>query len=503
MAFALPALVLLAAGHGSDSVLAALGSFAVLYGEKRPYLIRWRVITTTGVLLVATAAAFGWIGAWVGAEPALVRELTMVGALGVLTAAGVFVVIALRLGPPGPFFLVLVGGVAVLTGRHGMSPWTLVVFTAAGSLSALVVSMAPMLLRPRGPEEAATEAALAISERFLAAGAGPAHHDGVASSTLNAWSVLHDAAQADSDLAARLWRTHHRVHGNERAGILVAPLPRPDVLRRLRFAGHRWSHATISTARGTASAVAAGAISVAAGLGRPDWAVMGAVLVLQLGPDRIRGTVRGAHRMIGTLAGLCLFAVLHALDLHTGWLIAVLAVLNVLIELTVTTNYALAVTFITPLALLMGSSPVPLGQQMTDRVVETLIGVALAVTSLWLMLPRAHRTTVRAADAAARAVCRSVVEHASVDAVDSPSVRTDRRDLVWLLLEADTAAADSANDEPRWATDYWPTHLLNRSVGYDTLTACWRAGEGRPLPAAVSAGLTTRIDALDPPADAR
>lgn len=497
LAFLLPALALLASGAGVNAVLAALGSFAVLFGERRPYRIRWKTILTAGLLLVMVAALFTILGAWVGPDSSIPRELVVVVALGALTAAGVFGVNALRLGPPGPFFLVLVGGVAALVGRAGVPTASVVLYTAAGAVAALAISMAPALWRPHGPETAATEAALAEIEQFVADNREPSRRHSVASSTLNAWSVLHDAAQTDGDLALRLRESHHRVHAADTAA-LIAPLPRPSIRQRLRSAAHPSSHASVTALRTTTAALLAGGISVVAGLGRPDWAVMGAVLVLQMGPDRVRVGIRGMHRVLGTAAGLAIFAALHLLDLHTGALIAVLAVLNVLIELTVTTNYALAVTFITPLALLMGAADLPLGQQMGSRIVETVLGVALAVAMTWLLFPRAHRSTLRAADQSVRGACVSVLDVAADQTPASPAMRTRRRDLQWQLLEAELAATDSAHDDPSWARKYWPQHHAVRSVGYDLLSACWQAGPDTPVAPARVAELRARVGASAP-----
>ncbi|GAC62080.1 FUSC family protein [Gordonia sihwensis] len=494
LAFLLPALTLYGLGFERNAVLAALGSFALMYGERRPYRIRWRVNLTTGLLLVASAALFGALGSWLGPGGSTAREMTMVGALAALTAVSVFGVNTLRLGPPGPFFLVLVGGVAVVVCRAGGSPATVALCTAAGAAAAFIVSMSPGLWRPHGPEIAATETALAEGERFLADNREPSRRHSVAASTLNAWSVLHDAAQIDGDLAHRLWLTHHRVHGAE-AGALMAPLPRPSIVHRLRFGARLDSHATVTATRATVATLLAGGVSVLAGLGRPDWAIMGAVLVLQLGPDRVRGAVRGVHRVLGTLGGLAIFAVLHTLDLHVAALIVVLAVLNIMIELTVTTNYALAVTFITPLALLMGAPTQPLGEQMLSRVIETLLGVAFAVATMWLLFPRIHRSTLRSADEAARAACSDVLNRASTDVPASASMRVSRRDLQWQLLEAELAATDSANDEPAWAYRYWPAHAAVRSVGYDTLGACWRAGPDTLIGETIRADLADRVTA--------
>jgi hypothetical protein len=119
----------------------------------------------------------------------------------------------------------------------------------------------------------------------------------------------------------------------------------------------------------------AGSIANAFAIGRPYWAMVSAVV-----PLAARGlpaqVIRGFHRLVGTSLGLLVAAVLQALA-----------------ELTVGRNYAFALAFITPLALLMGNvvGPVPTGPLLADRGLETLIGVVVGVTIGWIMRPRAQR----------------------------------------------------------------------------------------------------------------
>jgi hypothetical protein len=494
LSLALPATILALCGFGTGSLLAAMGAFAVLYGERRAYLIRWRVILTAGVLLTAMAALFGALGSLAGPDASTVVDLGVVGALAACAGISVFAGNALRLGPPGPFFFVLVAGVSQLVTRHGVDVGHLVMFSAAGALASLVVGMAPVLWHPRGPETAATTAALEAAERYLASnsGADPAARHGVALSTLNAWTVLHDAAATDSELAQRLWAAHQKVH-DAQVSSFVAPLPRPSVARRLAFAARLDSHAAVSAFRAAVAAALAGSIAVLSGLGRPDWAILGAVLVLQLGPDRVHGSIRGAQRVLGTVAGVGLYAILHVLDLHVGPLIVVLAILNVLIELTVATNYAVAVLFITPLALLMGGPSTPLPVQIGERIGETVLGVAVAIAAVWLLLPRIHRRTLHSADSAVLRAGTRVLTDGATSPVDADGMRQNRRDLQWQLVEAELAATDSACDEPAWAREQWPEHTRIAAAGYDVLGACWRTPLGQPIGDGVRAELSSRI----------
>ncbi|MGV9670407.1 FUSC family protein [Gordonia sp. NPDC003504] len=494
LAFAIPAAVLYLLGFDRDCLLATLGGFAALYGEKRPYRVRWRAVSTAGAVLVATTAGYGALGAWAGPSATSPENLVVIIALVAGAAVTAFCLNALRLGPPGPFFFVLTAAIASVVTRHGVDLTPLVLASGAGAVASLVVSMAPALWRPHGPETAATAAAIRAVEDYLDdnRSTAPAHRHGVALSTLHAWSVLHDAAATNSALAQQLWESMRRWHGARQPVDLAPPLPRPSVAHRLRIAARRFNHAEVTTARVASAAFAAGAISIATGLSRPDWAILGAVLVLQLGPDRIRGVVRGAHRLIGTVAGLGVFVALHLLDLGVPTLIVVIAALNLLIELTIVGNYAVAVTFITPLAMLMGDPAVDITIPVRDRFLETLLGVVCAIAAMWLVLGRAHRRTWRYADEAVVGGIDDVLDGAATQPVGSPRSMTLRRDLQWSLLEAEMAATDAAGNEPGWARRRWAAHVALCQVGHEVLTWCWRADPDRPLDTAIAGMLSER-----------
>lgn len=501
LAFALPAAALYLLGFERDSLLAALGGFAALYGERRPYRVRWRAVATAAGALVAATAAYGALGSWAGPHATIAANMLLVAALVVGAAAVVFALNSLRLGPPGPFFFVLTAAVASVVTRHGVDVGSAVAATAAGGLGSLVVSMAPALWRPREPERAATLAAIAAVEDYLAdnSGADSARRHGVATTTLHAWSVLQDAAATNSALAQKLWASMHRLHG-AREPVDVAPgLGRPTVIHRVRRAARPFSHAQVTAVRVTAAAAGAGAFSVLVDLSRPDWAILGAVLVLQLGPDRVRGAVRGAHRLTGTVAGLAVFAAVHLLDLGVPATIGVIAVLNVLIELTVVGNYAVAVTFITPLAMLMGTPESDITIPVRDRFLETTLGVALAIASMWVIGRRAHRTTAIRADAAVLDDVERTLATIVAEPVGAIRSLSSRRDLQWSLLEAELSATDAASDEPPWARRYWGHHVAVCRVGYETLSWCWRTDQARSPDPIIVGMLSERLALLAAP----
>jgi uncharacterized membrane protein YccC len=124
----------------------------------------------------------------------------------------------------------------------------------------------------------------------------------------------------------------------------------------------------------------AGTAATAAGVGHPYWAMVSAVVPLGA-LDFLQQVVRGLHRVVGTALGLGVTAVLFAVDPGGAVLIGAIVVLQVLAELLVGRNYALALVAITPLALLMVHlvAPVPEGELLLDRGVETVIGVLAGI----------------------------------------------------------------------------------------------------------------------------
>lgn len=128
----------------------------------------------------------------------------------------------------------------------------------------------------------------------------------------------------------------------------------------------------------------AGSIATGAGIGRPYWAMVSAVVPL-VAPDFTTQLIRGTHRVMGTAGGLVV--ALALLELHLPVLATILLVglLQALTELVVGRHYAAALLFITPLALLMVhlAAPIPVRELLSDRGLETLIGVSVGLAIGW------------------------------------------------------------------------------------------------------------------------
>lgn len=141
--------------------------------------------------------------------------------------------------------------------------------------------------------------------------------------------------------------------------------------------------------RFTVAAAIAGMLGLASGLPFPYWAQIAAIALLSA-PGRTAQVERGLHRVLGTTLGIVTTAFLLSFPAEPWQLVVWVVILQFLAELYVMRNYAFALLFITPLALLMVqlAHPQPLGTMLQARVVETVIGavvgIAVVVTAaLW------------------------------------------------------------------------------------------------------------------------
>ena len=132
--------------------------------------------------------------------------------------------------------------------------------------------------------------------------------------------------------------------------------------------------------RAAVAILLAGSAATAAGIGHPYWAMVAAVAPLGA-PGATHQVVRAGQRIVGTLAGLATAAAVLALGLEPVPVVLAVAVLQVVTELLIGRNYAVALLFITPMALLMGqiAAPRPMGLLLLDRGSETVIGACVAL----------------------------------------------------------------------------------------------------------------------------
>ncbi|MFD4180648.1 FUSC family protein [Rhodococcus sp. NPDC058514] len=480
---ALPGLIGVAFGSGAVAAVAALGAFAVVYGEGRPYRVRWRVVATVGAVLVALAGLGAGVGSVVRDAMAdggshlwpMVVVLTMT----VVVAACAYVVDALRVGPPGAFLLLLTLEIASVLPTAGVSVGAIVGWTAVGAGTALAVAMSGVVFRPHTPERAAVASAVAAVEAVLAQNTPTRRREAVRS-LHSAWQCLHDAGLVVSghlltrtleDAQLRCAAVLHSVDQGEASPAddlqPQIPLRRPSILHRLARAAHPRGRTCTIVVRLLVACPVAGLSAIGLGVGHPDWAVITAAMILHQGPDRILGTYRAAHRFTGTVLGLVLLSAMSFGDLDGGVLVVALALLMAGIEAFLVRNYGIAMVFITPLAMILGAlgAPEDLVSVSRDRFLETVVGVVVALVVMWGVLPRAYRRILADTD---DQVARTLARIAT--STDASQLAELRRDLEFDLQASTTAAITAAHTDPDWTRDRWQEHHHLHELGYRILT---------------------------------
>ncbi|MFE6870718.1 FUSC family protein [Kitasatospora sp. NPDC057692] len=476
-------LTLLALGRLDLALYTTAGALCALYGHGLPYPARARTLAgVAGGTLLSTAAALT-----AAALTHSVAVLVVVSA--VLAALHKLVCEAARIGPPGALIVTFTSTTCAFTPQRLADLPAHLALTALGATAAWLVCMAPALVRPLGPERILTARALDAAARLLAdeparRPAAPAARTALAAAVNAARPALTATSAATGGTprrhaAAALERLLVRA---ESALAATHPLPDPATsalyrqwardLRRNRplpaveltaaeaaelaatadgapIAAPpppRWHSLRPGSAllpiglRVALGCTAAGWASTALGVGRPGWAVITAASVFQA--SAALSWQRAVQRVLGNLLGLLLFTALLPVS-RSGQLALVLLALvgHFAAEATITRNYWLATTFVTPLALMMTEFGhyQPARAMVTDRWLDTCLGALTGLAACLLVTNRrtatrldhalaavhtateAARTTTSHATAAA-ATARARLSHALVDLREATDV---------------------------------------------------------------------------------
>ncbi|MET9216269.1 MULTISPECIES: FUSC family protein [unclassified Nocardia] len=252
--------------------------------------------------------------------------------------------------------VLLVGAVGggILLARLDASPAVLV---AAVAVFAAVVSPVTdrLGLRPEGP----FFGIFALGAIAMVAGAQP---DPLAALAISAVTAALCVVVGYLESSRRQWR----------AGTCVLPVA---------IAPHRAGRVSMVQAGRYALAISiAGGIGLLLGVGHANWAMAGAAVPLAAANSRGRIT-RGLHRVVGTFLGLAVTAPLLIPGPSPAMLgLAIIALLYPT-ELFMARHYAVALGFFTPLIMSMTelADPTDPLTMLTDRAVDTVIGVAVGV----------------------------------------------------------------------------------------------------------------------------
>jgi hypothetical protein len=452
----------LAVGDLRAGVIASLGAFTSLYGGGRPYHNR-------AILLAIVALSFSLLVCLgVCARPSLLASIALPVAVAM---SSTFLCNAFSIGPPGAYMFVLACAVGTALPTEPFVVWQIGLLVLGSGAFSWCVQMAGMLFRPRGPELDALRAAAAATAQFVQS-VGTQREDytrhTAAVLLYEAWTklvALQPKSSSQSPALNRLRASNRELHRlfvryitaahhpgglantiAKRPGSLVgiarsqdpanaafdAPLGHYG-LRESIYESMTWnSIAALAAVRVGLASTFAGVIGVALGFERTYWMVAASILVLHQGLDWTRTFQRSIERVVGTFVGLGFAGALLSLRPGGAYLVALLTVLQFIIEMVVVRSYALAVVFITAMALVIasgGHAVHDLGHLLWVRGLDTVLGcliglgvhVSTAPRSIAVPIPRQISRTLAAAEA--------VLPFLANCDVTSVSARRARRDL--------------------------------------------------------------------------
>ncbi len=520
LSVALPVAAGWAVGDISAGFMATIGAFTALYASDRPYANRALVLACIALSLALVVS----LGVWTQHVPLIAVPVVVVIAM-----TATFLCNSLRTGPPGAYMFALSCAAGTAMPVSHLAVWQVALLVLSGGALSWVVHMAGALIRPRGPERDAVAAAARAVARFADA-AGNAGQDSArhaaALALHNAWAALvtfQPVRPRPNGTLTRLRTLTRELHllfaacvnasgepstviatrardigasatspdaAAERTDPSHIPLGRLGTGALLRENLRPWSPALVTAARVGIAVAAAGATGAAFGLARAYWAMAAAVLVLHQGLDWTRTLQRGFERMAGTLVGLCLAGTILALHPAGLALVAAMMILQFAIEMAVTRNYALAVVFITAIALIIssgGHQDPDTGQLLWARGVDTVIGCLIALGVHVLTAPRGQAVSIRREIVRTLATIRTALDCIATGSVTTEPARRARRDLQHSIFSLVASCETEMGGIPRQrdaADRLWPAVVATQRLSYRVLAFCWAFEEADAEPPA-------------------
>jgi uncharacterized membrane protein YccC len=528
-----PVLVGWLAGDLGAGLTATLGGFTALYGSGRPYLNR---ATLLAVVALALSAVVG-LGIWAASIPWLgVLTVAAIGTMATLLCN------ALEVGPPGAYQFALVCAVGIGLHSGHQDPIRSALLVLAGGCLAWVVHMAGAVFGPRGPEKSAVAAggvAVAAYIDAIATNTEDAARHHAAQAMHEAWQDLISrqprrlppsaTVRRLRDLTRRLHMTFAdamsaassdtppdpstapaaralAAHAFDRTSADAAatpidrlPLGRPGARALIRLSVQPGSRALLVVIRVGVATIVAGGLAGLLGLEHAYWAMAAAVLVLHQGLDRRRMTQRALERLVGTWTGLLLAAAVIATHPHALWLVAVVMLLNFLVELTVVRNYTLAVVFITAVALVISTGARgtdDLGALLLARGVDTAVGCAVALAVFLVLVPASVTTWLPTAIADTLDAVATTAGYLATATVTTPEAKAARRDLqrsVLRMAQTFDTTINGNEQQHRAAEHMWPAVAATQRLAYRTVAECWRLEQLPRHSSAKTAETTTQF----------
>lgn len=507
VATAVPQLVLLLAFDRLDlAAFTTAGGLCALYAHGLPYAARARSMFRVGAGMTAGAGLGLLAGAVIHSVPLLILVVALIAAVQKVVSE------ATRVGPPGNVvFTFITAAFAFLPAPLGTVPFH-TALVVLGAAVAWAVTMAPALVRPRGPQRIAVARVLEAGARYLTArpeeetrtrhAAASAVNDAwrtlflvpdrapakeasrahleeilVHAETVLARMPIGPTAAADGllDVARALRRNRSLPRlpnsGTERRELegiaaerepLRHPVPGAPHGLRVVLDAFRPGSALLPTAiRLLIGATAAGWLTVALGIGHPYWAVVTAASVFQANLNL--SWSRAVQRSVGNFVGLACFTVLLPV-IRSGdfGLLVVLWLCVVAAEAMVSRNYWAGTVFVTQQALLLGEfggyqRALPM---ITDRWICTVIGAALGVL---VTMAIGDWRAVGRTEAALRRVHEAGT--AAEDALRTPELTGSRlREASWTRDRLSAALIELRNATDVATGEWWQRELPSEQI---------------------------------------
>lgn len=164
-----------------------------------------------------------------------------------------------------------------------------------------------------------------------------------------------------------------------------------DAWRQLRVRELR--QALVHALRYAVAVAGSGFLALFVGLDHVNWAIAGAAVTLAAADPRGRFW-RGIHRVLGTVIGLGVTALLLLPGFGPGTLAIIVIVLLFPTELFMSVSYALALSFFTPMIMLMTelAAPLGVGELLETRALGTLVGVLTGFAVTYVIRDRTGRS---------------------------------------------------------------------------------------------------------------
>ncbi|WP_147385397.1 FUSC family protein [Propionibacterium ruminifibrarum] len=499
----------------SLGAMGLIGAQAAHTGREAPMRNRITALLSVGLATLAMEC----IGALVSPYRWLMPPLFCL-----LTLVVVWTWHALLVGPPGPINTLFAAAFSAYMTANGYALTTLLRVTGFSWLTASLASVLILTTDLLAPErEAVDEADEAVSAyRDRPDDCAARHANRMRSRAVfavnNAWHVLRTGRRrmtgrtaARRDVEERLMGIHLNLIDVLRSesfptssldigeNFRRVPLGRPPVRYLLATALDRGSRPWLVAGRAALAVFLGSTMMIASPVGHAYWAILSSLIVLHMGASRADLTIRAAHRVIGTGAGVfCYFGII-ALQPAPWVRVGIIVVMIYALEVIVTRNYALAVVFITVFSLMMTpvASRADITALMRDRFVETLIGVTAATLMIWLVGRSAPVLLVRSQY---RRTLRRI-EQVLADLADgrllTRASREDRRTMVFELGRASQVLSSQRPDDPealaRWQSVQEEVNLF----GFDVMASCWRRlPGGDPAAAQARRELSRLLDSL-------